>query len=65
MTGEMLIDRVVEHFENSVMETAFRGGIADIHPGAFADGFEAFEFVNLTGIVVPGGFRRRVIVGSV
>ena len=26
-------------------------GVTDVHPGALADGFEAFEFVDLCGAV--------------
>jgi hypothetical protein len=48
-----------------VVKTALGRGITDIHPRAFPHGFEAFEFVNLTGIVIPGRLRRRIIVGSV
>ena len=65
VAGKMLIDRVVEHFENGVVETAFGRGIANVHPGAFPHGLKAFEFVNLTGIVISRGFGRRVIVGRV
>ena len=65
MAGEMLIDRIVEDFENGVVQTALGRGIADIHSRALPHGFEAFEFVNLTGIVITGGLRRRIVVGSV
>ena len=65
MPGEMLIDRVVEHFENGVVQTALGRGIADVHPGAFPDSFESFELVNLTGVVISRGFRRRVVVGGI
>jgi hypothetical protein len=48
--GEVLVDGVVQHFKNAVVEAAFIG-IADIHAGSFADRFEAFEFVDLLGTV--------------
>jgi len=46
----VLIDGVVENFENTVMETALIG-IADIHPGALADGIKAFELIDLSRVV--------------
>jgi len=50
MTGEMLVDGVVHHFKHAVVQAAFIG-ITDIHAGAEADRFEAFEFLNLIGTV--------------
>jgi hypothetical protein len=43
--GESLVDRVVDDLEDTVMETALVG-IADIHIGALADAFEAFQFLD-------------------
>jgi hypothetical protein len=49
-TGEMFVDRIVENFENAVMQTAFVR-IADVHSGALPDCFEALQFVDLRGVV--------------
>ena len=54
IAGEVLVDRVVQDLENAVVEAAFVG-VADIHPGALADGLEAFEFVDLGGTVGLAG----------
>ena len=50
IAGEMFVDRVVEHFENAVMQTAFVR-VADIHAGTFPDRFETLEFIDLGGVV--------------
>jgi hypothetical protein len=57
----MLINRVVQHLENSMVETPFRGRISDIHSGAFSDCVETFQLVNLTGIVVTSWFGWSVV----
>ncbi len=44
------VHRVVEHFGHKVMERAFIGA-ADIHAGAFADGFQPFEHLDRGGVV--------------
>jgi len=46
----MFIDRVIENFENHVMQAALIR-VADVHSGAFANGLEAFQFVDLRGII--------------
>ena len=51
VAGEVLVDRVVQHLEDAVVEAALVG-VADIHAGALADGLETFEFVDLGGIVL-------------
>ena len=51
VAGEMLVDRVVQHLEDAVVEAAFVG-IADVHAGALADGLKTFEFVDLCGVVL-------------
>jgi hypothetical protein len=48
--GEMFVDRVIEDFENAVMQPALVG-VADVHSGSFSDSFEAFELVDLGGVV--------------
>ena len=41
MTGQGFVDRVIDDLENHVMETGAVVGVADVHSGAFPDGFEA------------------------
>jgi hypothetical protein len=49
-----LVDRVVDDLPHQVVET--RGaGRPDIHPGPFADGIEALEYLDVLGGVVAGG----------
>ena len=60
---KMFVDRIVEHFKNHVVQTALVR-VADIHARAFSDSFEAFEFVDLRGVVFlascdPGGCVSR------
>jgi hypothetical protein len=45
VSGEVFVDRVVENFEDAVVEAAFVCG-PDIHARALADAGEAFEFVD-------------------
>ena len=52
--GEMFVDRVVENFENHVMQPALIG-VADVHAGPLPNRFKAFEFIDLSGIVLLGG----------
>ena len=40
--GQRLVDRVVDDLEDEVVQAPL-GGVADVHPGALADGLEAFE----------------------
>jgi hypothetical protein len=46
----MFVDRIIENFENHVMQSAFVR-VADIHSRPFPDCFETFEFVDLRGVV--------------
>ena len=39
---QCLIDRVVEYFKDQMVQPGTIGGIADIHPWTFPDGFKAF-----------------------
>ena len=50
---ERLVDRVVDDFVNEVMQAA-DAGVADVHAGAFADRFEAFEDLDLVRGVIAG-----------
>ena len=42
MTRQGLVDRVVDHFEDHVVQAAAVVGIADIHSRTLADSVEAF-----------------------
>ena len=50
VTGEMLVDGIVEHLKDAVMESALVR-VADVHSGTFANGFEPLQFVDLGGVV--------------
>ena len=50
ITGEVFVDRVIQHLENTMVQTAFIR-VADIHAGAFSDGLETLELVDLGGVV--------------
>src|SRR5437660_1964701 len=47
----MFVDRIVENFEHHVVQTALVR-IADIHPRPFPDCLQAFELVDLSGVVL-------------
>ncbi len=59
--GQCLVDGVVDDLVDQVVQTA-RAGRADVHPGAFANGFEALEDRDVRGAVggvVFGFFLRQ------
>jgi hypothetical protein len=62
VTGEVFVDRVVEHLENGVVKTALGGGIADVHPGPLADRIEALQLVDLRGVVITRRHRGTVVI---
>lgn len=67
VAGEGFVDRVVYDFEYAVMEAALVG-VADVHVGALADAFEAFELLNIGSVVfcvavVVGGRALRFVCG--
>jgi len=47
VTGERFVNRVVDDLGHEMMQTPL-GGVADVHPGPFANRFESFE--NLDGL---------------
>ena len=49
-TGEMFVDGIVYDFEDHVMEAPFVR-VSDIHSWPLANGFEPFEFIDLSGVV--------------
>ena len=68
VAGERLVDGVVDDLVDEVVETAGAGG-TDVHSGAFANGFEAFENLDLVGAVVVFRlgfvrFHRHMKLGS-
>jgi hypothetical protein len=50
MAGHGLVDGVVDHLVDQVVE-ARRAGGSDVHPGAFPDRFEALEDRDVLGVV--------------
>ena len=48
MAGDGFVHRIVDDFGGQMMQRVFVGP-ADIHPGAAADGFEAFEDFDVLG----------------
>ena len=55
ITGEGFVNRVVHHLEDHVVQTRAVGGIADVHAGALAYGFQAFELLNGRFVVAAVG----------
>ena len=51
VSGERFINGVVHHFEDHVVEAGTVVGIANIHPGPFANGIKAAEYLDAGGIV--------------
>jgi hypothetical protein len=47
---ERLVDGVVDDLVDEVMQAPL-GGVADVHAGAFANGIEAFQDLDLVGAV--------------
>ena len=51
MAGQCFVDGVVEHFKHHVVQAAAVLRVADVHAGAFAYRFQAFEHLNAVGTV--------------
>src|SRR6266567_3381791 len=49
-SSEMLVDRVIEHFKNQMVQTSLVR-VPDKHAGPFANRLEALQFVDLRGVV--------------
>ena len=65
VAGQRLVDGVVHHLEHQVVQAGAVGGVADVHAGAFAHGFQPLQ--NLDGtraIAIAGvlGCRKGVAV---
>ena len=59
---EGLVDRVVDDFVHQMVQ-ARRPGRVDVHRRALADGFKAFEDLDLVGAVLVRGARGRFLEG--
>ena len=60
ITGQRLIDGVIDDFEDAVVEASLIG-IADVHSGPEADGSEPFQVLDLFGAVsLVGGYGGGV-----
>ena len=62
MTGQRLINSVIDDLINHMVQARAVVGVADIHPGALAHGLQALE--NLNGIG-PVFFRILLVVSHV
>ena len=51
VAGEMLVDRIVQHLENAVVQAAFIG-VADVHARTLSNSFQTLQFVDLGGTVL-------------
>jgi hypothetical protein len=51
VTREVLVDRVVDNLEYEVVQTRAVIGVADVHAGALADAFEAFQDADRAVVV--------------
>ena len=60
--GQRLVDRVVDHLEDQVVEPVARG-VPDVHRGPLADGFEPLEDLDVAR-GVAGGRSRAPGFGS-
>src|SRR5690606_15795567 len=52
VASQRFVDGVVQHLENKVMQTGAVGGVADIHAGALAHRFQAFQDLDGGGAVL-------------
>jgi hypothetical protein len=59
----MLVDGVVEHLEDAVVETALIG-IADVHSGSLADRLQSLQLIDLGGSIFLAS-RSVLLLGNV
>ena len=52
-TGQRLVNRVVHDLGDQMMQSPL-GRVADVHPGAFANCFESFEYLDGLGAIAVG-----------
>ncbi|MPM16070.1 hypothetical protein SDC9_62444 [bioreactor metagenome] len=66
--GQGLVDGVVHHFEDEVVQARAVGGVTDVHAGTFAHGLQAFEDLDRAfAVAFAAGRCRRgrcAVVGS-
>ena len=71
VAGQRFVDGVVHHLEHQVMQAGAVRGITDVHAGALAHSFQAFENLNGATVVQIGvagafggiAFARRTELG--
>ena len=51
MAGKRLVNRVIDNFENHMMETGTIRSITNVHSRAFANSFQSFQLLNARLIV--------------
>jgi hypothetical protein len=59
---ESLVDGVVHHLENHVVQPRAVIGVADVHPGPLADGLEALQDLDFGGVVSVGLGRLGTVL---
>ena len=65
VSGQMLVNRVIQHFEHTVMQTTFIR-VTNVHTRTLTHGFEPLQLVNLGGAVLllcPGRKLLSVLRG--
>ena len=60
VAGEGLVDRVVHHFEDHVVQAGAVVHVADVHTRTLAHGFQTTQDGDLAGVVGLGGFDGGV-----
>jgi hypothetical protein len=51
VAGQRFVDGVVQHFEHQMVQAGAVRGVADVHAGALAHGFQAFQDLDGGGAV--------------
>ena len=65
VSGEMLVNRVIQHFKHAVMQPTFIR-VANVHARTLTHGFKALQLVNLGGAVLllcPGRKFLNILRG--
>jgi hypothetical protein len=52
MACEVLVDGVIHHFPNTVVQSRTIMGVAKVHPRPFSNSFKSFENLNASCIVI-------------
>ena len=58
VAGQRFVDRVVQHFEDEVVQAGAVRGVANVHARPLADRFQAFQNLNRGGAVIVRLHRR-------